>query len=118
VRPRLQRQRFVGAVVVVPDVELPVVPVVLELELVEPVVSVVDEPLAPMPLELVLLPGVVTVVLVLALGVTVVVLSRPDVRVVVVDVQPAARAAAIAMARIERERCVIGLPCSRTLRNP
>lgn len=94
-----------------PEVELPVVPVVPELDVVPDVVSelegvlVVDEPLAPMPVVLVLLPGVVVVVLVLAVGAVVVVLSRPDVRVVVVDEQPAARAAAAARARIESERC-------------
>lgn len=113
-------------VLVVPDVELPVVPVVPELDVVPEVVSevvpelvldgvlVLDEPLAPMPLVVeLLLPGVTVVVLVLAVGETVVELSRPDVRVVVVDEQPAASAAAAARATIENERCmgVMGLPC-------
>lgn len=68
---------------------------------------VVDVPLAPIPDVLVLLPGVVTVVDVLALGVvvTLVELSRPDVRVVVDDWQPAASAATRAIATSEVERC-------------
>jgi hypothetical protein len=103
---------------VLPEVELPVVPDVpvlelvpelldgvLELELdgVLEVVPVVDEPLAPMPLVLVLLLLGVVLVVELALGEVVVVLSRPDVRVVVVDEQPAARAQAAARAMIESD---------------
>jgi hypothetical protein len=78
----------------------------------------VAEPLAPMPVLLVLLPGVVVVVA-LALGVvTVVVLARPEVRVVLVDSQPAARAAAAARAMRESARGVMELPCSNAVRNP
>jgi hypothetical protein len=102
--------------VAVPDVALPLDPAVPEPELVAPLAPpVVDEPLAPMPEVLVLLPGVVVVDAV-PLGVVTVVLSRPDVRVVDVDVQLAAKAVTTAIARMESERCVMDLPASRTMR--
>jgi hypothetical protein len=92
---------------VVPEPELvePEVPglVVLDPELPMPEVLLLDDPLAPMPELLVLLPG--EVVDVLALGVTVVVSLRPEVRVVVVAWQPAASAAAAARAMRDRVRC-------------
>lgn len=95
--------------VAVPDVPLPADPAVPEL--VAPLVpSVVDAPLAPMPDVLVLLPGVVLVDAA-PLGVVAVVLSRPDVRVVDVDVQPVAKAVTSAIATMERERCVMGTSC-------
>lgn len=85
----------------------------LEAVLLGAVAALGVEPLAPMPVVLVLLPGDVVVVVALALGVTVVELSRPDVRVLV-DVQPAAMAAAAAIARMEKVCFVMGIPCSRT----
>ena len=94
------------------------VPVADGVPLVEPGAPIVDWPAGPMPVLLVLLLGVVAVVLgvvTVALGVVTVVVelavpdvvpglaaSVPVVRVVAVDWQPAASAAAATMLRIER----------------